>query len=62
MITIRMYCGIHRTVEAFIASMERSGYQLHKWQPSYDGPLSVLQFIPPEGAPYFRQPYCQALP
>jgi hypothetical protein len=60
MITIRMHCGIHRTVEAFIESMREAGYPLHKWSPSFEEPLSVLQFYPPKGDEAKR--FCEALP
>lgn len=39
--------------------MTEAGYQLHKWSPSFEGPLSILQFDPPPGdeAPRFCEAY-----
>lgn len=59
MITIRMYCGIHKTVEKFIQSMQAAGYELHQWNPSFETPLSVLKFKLPPGDE--RPRFCEAL-
>jgi hypothetical protein len=53
-----MHCGVSKTIEAFIQSMQGAGYKLHKWSPSFEAPLSVLKFEPPEGDEEPR--FCEA--
>lgn len=51
MLTIHLHSGHRQTVEAFIASMELSGYTLKIWHPSFTMPSQILKFDRPVAWP-----------